>query len=171
MIDFPTMINFSYAVVIPTIGRPGLAELVATVDSDPAPACIVIADDRRSAATGLELPKTSAPLLIVGTHGRGPAAARNAGWQAADAEWIAFLDDDVKIPLDWCRRLVRDLSELPDQVAASQARLYVPPPVGRRALSEFRAKTGLGVILTSSLLTIPSPTLTTSGGSTFDPEM
>ena len=29
---------------------------------------------------------------------RGPAAARNAGWRAARAEWVAFLDDDV------CRR-------------------------------------------------------------------
>ena len=49
-----------------------------------------------------------------------------------DAEWIAFLDDDVKIPRDWCRRLVRDLSDLPDQVAASQAWLYVPAPPQRR---------------------------------------
>jgi len=122
----------SYAVVIPTIGRPGLAELVATVDSDPAPTCIVIVDDRRHAAAELDLPQTSAPLTIVRTHGRGPAAARNAGWQAADAEWIAFLDDDVRIPLDWCQRLVRDLSDVSDEVAASQARLYVPPPTGRR---------------------------------------
>jgi histidinol-phosphate phosphatase family protein len=165
MIDLPTMINLSYAVVIPTIGRPGLAELIATVDGDPAPACIVIADDRRSAGTELELPKTSAPLLIVGTHGRGPAAARNAGWQAADAEWIAFLDDDVKIPLDWCRRLVRDLSELPDQVAASQARLYVPPPIGRRPTDAERRTLALtGALWITADMAYRRTALTETGG-------
>ena len=132
------MINPSYAVVIPTIGRPGLAELVATVDGDPAPTCIVVVDDRRRAAAELDLPETSAPLTVLQTHGRGPAAARNAGWRAADAEWIAFLDDDVKVPRDWCQRLMRDLSDLPDQVAASQAWLYVPAPPQRRPTDSER---------------------------------
>ena len=108
------MTNLRYAVVIPTIGRPGLAELVTTVDGDPAPSCIVIADDRRDPAAELDLP------------------ARDAGWRAAGADWIAFLDDDVAIPVDWCRRLVKDLDELPENVAASQARIYVPAPAGRR---------------------------------------
>lgn len=138
------MINFSYAVVIPTVGRPGLADLVATVDGDPAPSCIVVADDRCAGVAELDLPDTSAPLTVVRTHGRGPAAARNAGWRAADAEWIAFLDDDVRVPFDWCPRLVRDLSDLPDQVAASQAWLYIPPPPGRRPTDNERRTLALG---------------------------
>ena len=121
----------TYAVVIPTIGRAGLAQLVATVDGQPAPSCIVVADDRRDATSALDLPVTAAPLVVVRTHGRGPAAARNAGWRAADADWIAFLDDDVAIPVDWCRRLVEDLDGLPDNVGASQAWIYVPAPDGR----------------------------------------
>ena len=121
----------SYAVVIPTIGRPGLAQLVANVDGDPAPACIAVVDDRRDAAAELDLPTTAAPLIVVRTHGRGPAAARNAGWRAVDADWIAFLDDDVAIPVDWCHRLVEDLDGLPDNVAASQAWIDVPAPEGR----------------------------------------
>jgi histidinol-phosphate phosphatase family protein len=121
----------TYAVVIPTIGRQGLAKLVATVDGQPAPSSIVVADDRRDATSALDLPATAAPLVIVRTHGRGPAAARNAGWRAADADWIAFLDDDVAIPVDWCRRLVEDLDGLPEDVAASQAWIYVPAPEGR----------------------------------------
>jgi histidinol-phosphate phosphatase family protein len=121
----------TYAVVIPTIGRQGLAQLVATVDGQPAPSCIVVADDRRDATSALDLPATAAPLVVVRTHGRGPAAARNAGWRAAGADWIAFLDDDVAIPVDWCRRLVEDLDGLPDDVAASQAWIYVPAPDGR----------------------------------------
>ena len=39
----------SYAVVNPTIGRPGLARLVATVDGDLSPSSIVVADDWRAA--------------------------------------------------------------------------------------------------------------------------
>ena len=36
--------------------------------------------------------------LVLRSGGRGPAAARNAGWRAARAPWIAFLDDDVLVP-------------------------------------------------------------------------
>jgi HAD superfamily hydrolase (TIGR01662 family) len=126
------MTQLRYAVVIPTIGRPRLGELVAAVDGDPAPSCIVVADDRHNASSALGLPATAAPLFVVRSYGRGPAAARNAGWRAADADWIAFLDDDVAVPLDWCRRLVKDLEDLPDNVAASQAWIYVPSPEGRR---------------------------------------
>jgi len=142
------MTEVSYAVVIPTIGRPGLANLVKAVDGDPAPSCIVVADDRRAATSELDLPQTAAPLLVVHTGGRGPAAARNAGWQAADAEWpedkwIAFLDDDVVVPVDWCRRLVNDLKDLPDNVAASQAWISVPVPEGRRPTDVERRTLGL----------------------------
>jgi HAD superfamily hydrolase (TIGR01662 family) len=121
----------SYAVVIPTIGRSGLAQLVAAVDGDPPPSSIVVADDRRDATSALDLPATTAPLVVVRTNGRGPAAARNAGWRASNANWIAFLDDDVAVPVDWCRRLVDDLDGLPDNVAASQAWIYVPAPDSR----------------------------------------
>jgi HAD superfamily hydrolase (TIGR01662 family) len=135
------MIN--YAVVIPTIGRPRLADLVAAVDGDPGPVCIVVADDRRAPTSDLDLPQTAAPLQVVHTGGRGPAAARNAGWRVTDAEWIAFVDDDVKIPIDWCRLLVKDLEDLPDKVAASQAWIYVPPPDGRRPTDAERRTIGL----------------------------
>jgi hypothetical protein len=57
------------------------AQLVATFDDDPAPSSIVVADDRRDATSALDLPATTAPLVVVCTNGRGPAAARNAGWR------------------------------------------------------------------------------------------
>ncbi len=38
----------TYAVVIPTIGRAGLAELIHSADREPHPVCIVVADDRPS---------------------------------------------------------------------------------------------------------------------------
>ena len=155
----------SYAVVIPTIGRPGLAQLVATVDGDPAPACIVVADDRRDAAAQLDLPATTAPLIVVRTHGRGPAAARNAGWRATDADWIAFLDDDVAIPLDWCRRLVEDLDGLPDNVAASQAWIFVPTPEGRPPTDAERRTTNLsGALWITADMAYRRSALLASGG-------
>jgi HAD superfamily hydrolase (TIGR01662 family) len=159
------MTNLRYAVVIPTIGRPGLAELVTTVDDDPAPSCIVIADDRRDAAAQLDLPATTAPLLVVRTHGRGPAAARNAGWRAADADWIAFLDDDVAIPVDWCRRVAKDLVDLPESVAASQAWIYVPAPAGRRPTdAEQRTMNLSGALWISADIAYRRSALLTTGG-------
>jgi HAD superfamily hydrolase (TIGR01662 family) len=159
------MTNLRYAVVIPTIGRPGLAELVTTVDDDPAPSCIVIADDRRDAAAQLDLPATTAPLLVVRTHGRGPAAARNAGWRAADANWIAFLDDDVAIPVDWCRRVAKDLVDLPESVAASQAWIYVPAPAGRRPTDAERRTMNLsGALWISADIAYRRSALLTTGG-------
>jgi HAD superfamily hydrolase (TIGR01662 family) len=130
----------SYAVVIPTIGRPELADLVRSADNEPAPACIVVADDRRLPADPLVLPSTSVPLIVVRTGGRGPAAARNAGWRATpeNCDWIAFVDDDVRLAADWNARLVADLSGLPDDVGGSQARLEVPLPAGRRPTDEER---------------------------------
>jgi hypothetical protein len=72
----------SYALAIPTIGRPGLAQLVATVDGYPSPSSIVVDDDRRDATSALDLPATTTPLVVVRKNGRGPAAALNAGWRA-----------------------------------------------------------------------------------------
>jgi HAD superfamily hydrolase (TIGR01662 family) len=159
------MTNLRYAVVIPTIGRPGLAELVTTADGDPAPSCIVIADDRRDAAAQLDLPATTAPLLVFRTHGRGPAAARNAGWRAADADWIAFLDDDVAIPVDWCRRVVKDLVDLPESVAASQAWIYVPAPAGRRPTDAERRTMNLsGALWISADMAYRRSALLATGG-------
>ena len=135
--------EIEYSVVIPTIGRQSLAALVAAVDQTPAPARIVIADDRPDPAAPLNLPATSASLEVVRSYGRGPAAARNAGWRGTESEWVAFLDDDVTVPADWCARLVRDLRDLPDHVGASQARLAVPLQPGQRPTDEQRRTTGL----------------------------
>jgi hypothetical protein len=57
------------------------AQLAATFDDDPSPSSIVVADDRRDATSALDLSATTAPLVVVCTNGRGPAAALNAGWR------------------------------------------------------------------------------------------
>jgi len=135
--------QLDFAVVIPTIGRSSLAHLISLVDGIPAPALIVVADDRRDPSADLPLPKTRAPLLLVHSYGRGPAAARNAGWRATESEWVAFLDDDVVPAADWCAQLVRDLQDRPPNVGACQAWLHVPRPAGKRPTDEQRRTTGL----------------------------
>jgi glycosyltransferase involved in cell wall biosynthesis len=65
-------------------------------------------------------------LRRLWSGGRGPAAARNIGWRATTATWVAFLDDDVELPPDWVSSLVADLSQVPDDVVAVQGRVVVP---------------------------------------------
>jgi histidinol-phosphate phosphatase family protein len=132
----------SYALVIPSIGRPSLdrlLETVAALDTDerhPGPAEIVIVDDRRGDPPPLEPRAVGCPVRVVRGYGRGPAAARNRGWRAvpAEVEWVAFLDDDVELPARWARELTADLADCPATVAATQGRIVVP-------LAEDRAPT------------------------------
>jgi histidinol-phosphate phosphatase family protein len=123
----------SYSVVVPTIGRPSLAAMLEglAAGEGPAPAEVIVVDDR---ADGAPLPDVDGlfPVKVLRSEGRGPAAARNTGWRAASAEWVAFLDDDVVPEPGWRAALGRDLSGLPHDIAASQGRLRVPLPEGRR---------------------------------------
>jgi HAD superfamily hydrolase (TIGR01662 family) len=128
-----------YDVVIPTIGRPGLERLIASLwaSQGPLPQRIIVVDDRRG--------KTS-PLVqrdgieVLRTGGAGPAAARNRGWRAATAPWVTFLDDDVTVDSSWRADLVRDLSA---SAAASQGRVRVDLPAGRRPTDWERNVKGL----------------------------
>jgi histidinol-phosphate phosphatase family protein len=110
----------AFDVVIPTIGRPSLQPLLKRL-RDEGVRRVIAVDGRR----------------------RGPAAARNAGWRAAGAPWIAFLDDDVMPPPGWLARLRDDLRGLPADVAASQGRVRVPLPADRRPTDWERNVAGL----------------------------
>jgi histidinol-phosphate phosphatase family protein len=79
---------------------------------------------------------------VLRGEGRGPAAARNAGWRAAAGTWIAFLDDDVEVSTDWYASLAADL-DVTDDVAGSQGRIHVPLPAGRRPTDWERNVAGL----------------------------
>jgi len=149
-------------VVMPTIGRPSLrAALAPLLGRVP----IVVVDDRaagpdfalgdmqalgdarglgdvhvlRASRTGT----AAGAVRVVRSGGRGPAAARNTGWRASSARWIAFLDDDVIPPADWVEQLLDDLAGLPDEVAASQGRIVVPLPPSQRPTDWERSTAGL----------------------------
>jgi cellulose synthase/poly-beta-1,6-N-acetylglucosamine synthase-like glycosyltransferase len=139
------------SVVIPTRGRDALLErcLRALLAQDLAPSEyeILVADDGARTATRLLVERyarwagASGPPVryLAVTRAHGPAAARNAGWQAAHAPVIAFTDDDCIPSPGWLRggleamrnemvvgasgRLVMPLSSYPTDYELNAARL------------------------------------------------
>src|SRR4051812_26935538 len=89
----------SVSVVIPTIGRARLAEVVAATLADATATEVVVVADRDpdrvdavlAGAGLLEDPR----VLVVAGPGRGPAAARQTGIARAGGDLILLLDDDV----------------------------------------------------------------------------
>ncbi len=139
-----------YVVVIPTIGRPCLHRCVEALGSavrGHPPAQVVIVDDRREVSGPLAVRIPSAltdRTVMATTRGRGPAAARNAGWRAAlDAEWVVFLDDDVRPTAGWGEDLAADLAGATPRTGGVQGIIEVPWPAGARPADSQRATLGL----------------------------
>ncbi|MEV0598876.1 mycofactocin biosynthesis glycosyltransferase MftF [Streptomyces sp. NPDC050315] len=94
---------------------PHLDELAATV----------VVDD------GSQVPLPEATVRHA--HPRGPAAARNTGWAAADTPLIAFLDADVEPDPDWLGPLLRHFAD-PDVLAVAPRVRSAP---GRTVLQRY----------------------------------
>jgi HAD superfamily hydrolase (TIGR01662 family) len=137
------VLNFD--VVIPTVGRESLPRLLDALlgDGGPRPARVVLVDDRVKPDTPLIAGPLPRGVVVLASGGRGPAAARNLGWRSGSAEWVAFLDDDVEPPPGWREALAADLEPLPVGVVASQGRIVVPAPEGRRPTDWERNVAGL----------------------------
>ncbi|MEU6485769.1 glycosyltransferase [Streptomyces sp. NPDC046887] len=143
----------SYAVVVPTIGRPCLAGcLRALADcSGPEPSRIVLVDDRPGAPGG-PLPLAAlGPLadraIVLRSGGRGPAAARNTGTRVVEEPWTVLLDDDVRVTAHWREQLARDLAEAGPDTGGVQGVLEVPLPAGRPPTDWERNTAGLAEAL------------------------
>jgi histidinol-phosphate phosphatase family protein len=123
------MMAVDFDIVIPTIGRASLGRCIGALarEHGPLPGRVIVVDDRRVAEPPISF-RDDAPflILVVRSHGRGPAAARNAGWTRSHAQWIAFLDDDVVPFPGWRAALASDLEGQPSDVAGSQGHLTVP---------------------------------------------
>jgi HAD superfamily hydrolase (TIGR01662 family) len=131
--------------VIPTVGRPSLGRLLGALAAaeGPAPGAVLVVDDRRQPDPPLPPPPPGLRVRVLRGPAAGPAAARNAGWRESEADWVAFLDDDVVPGPAWLRDLAADLDRLPPEVGASQGRLRVPLPAGRRPTDWERSVQGL----------------------------
>src|SRR3954454_3268023 len=129
--------DLAYDVVVPTTGRASLARLLSALaagDGLP-PRALILVDDRPEPDRGRLLAAVpaglSARVEVLATRGCGPAAARNAGWRAARAAWVAFLDDDVAPPPDWRERLQADLRRrAPPGLPRARAGRLAPPRPG-----------------------------------------
>jgi hypothetical protein len=126
-------------VVIPTIGRSSLHRLLVALSRQPVVVGrIVVVDDGRIPARHVLVPGSlAARTTVLRSGGRGPAAARNVGWQAAESPWVVFLDDDVVPSPTWALRLAEDLA-VDSDVAATQGRIVVPLPRERRPTDRER---------------------------------
>lgn len=131
-------------VVVPTVGRPTLPALAWVLcHALPARSRVWLVDDRPRPDPPLDVGVADGRLRVLTSGGRGPAAARNAGWRASDAPWVVFVDDDVDPPLGWMRALVDDVRAAPPGVGAVQGRVEVPLPTGRRPTDWERNVAGL----------------------------
>ncbi|MEU1367775.1 glycosyltransferase [Streptomyces sp. NPDC005803] len=138
----------SYSVVIPTIGRRCLTDCLEALAAAavPAPYEVFLVDDRPAADGPLDTvgagPLTDR-LRLLATHGRGPAAARNAGLREVTTPWVVFLDDDVRVGADWGSRLADDLAAADPVTVGVQGRLTVPLPADREPTDWERCTAGL----------------------------
>lgn len=133
----------SFDIVIPTIGRPSLGQLLEVLAEEIAemlsedddelfgPEQIIIVDDRPGGPSEIPLASPSGGVQFLRSYGRGPAAARNLGWQCGAANWVCFLDDDVIPEPGWLLRLRDDLRKVGDDEVAIQGRVVVPLPSDR----------------------------------------
>jgi glycosyltransferase involved in cell wall biosynthesis len=139
----------SVAVVVPTIGRPSLRVLLdALAAGSVLPDDIVLVDDRPVPPSSLLVAAGVPDRLLdrvraLPGKAAGPAAARNVGWRATDAEWVAFLDDDVVPPPTWYADLLADIAACADDVGATQGRIVVPLPADRKPTDWERNTRGL----------------------------
>jgi histidinol-phosphate phosphatase family protein len=135
-----------WTVVIPTVGRASLGEVLADLAAqERRPDEVVVVDDRARPVADLDL-RAYPEALVRRSGGRGPAAARNTGWRATTSDWIVFVDDDVRLPAGWSTLLAADLAAAETwdwPVGGVQGRIVVPLPVDRRPTDWERTTAGL----------------------------
>jgi glycosyltransferase involved in cell wall biosynthesis len=95
------------SVVIPAFNAEGtISEVVkATREQDLAEGLeVIVVDDGSGDQTASQAEGAGAKVICQAN--RGPAAARNTGWRAAQGEVVLFTDSDCKPHKDWAKRLL-----------------------------------------------------------------
>lgn len=133
------------AVVVPTYRRPLLLArcLIALARQDFAASDyeIIVVDDGSDVETQRTVEEIAEIasvrlryLRVTGRHG--PAAARNLGWQATQADIVAFTDDDTVAAASWLRE---GFAAFAPDVTGVWGRIVVPLP---RVPTDFERETG-----------------------------
>lgn len=113
--------------VVPVRDDPeGLAALLASLASNPPSptGATVVEDGSRHPAAVASAARRGGARLIQRAAARGPAAARNAGWQATDAPILVFLDADVEVTPSWLAPLLAHFAD--PSLAAVAPRVRAP---------------------------------------------
>ena len=119
----------------------------------------------------------SAGATYVRAAAKGASRARNAGWRAANNEFVAFVDDDVFVDIGWADGARQAFAAHPDAMFLT-GRIDVPPeqaPVDRPVAVKDDADAHVidaayrGVIGHSANLVVRRVALASVGG--FDPGM
>jgi glycosyltransferase involved in cell wall biosynthesis len=111
---------------------------------DPARVELIVCDDGPDEATRAAVTRLAAQhpawtiRYVAVTGSQGPAGARNAGWRAARAPFIAFTDDDTQPDPNW---LSSGVAALRAGAAAVSGRIVVP--LGPRPTDYERDAAGL----------------------------
>jgi glycosyltransferase involved in cell wall biosynthesis len=115
-----------FSVVVPTYRRPAALaaclEALATLDYPADRFEVVVVDDGSpEPASGVAAPFAARlPLQMLRQPNQGPAAARNAGAQAAHGRWLAFTDDDCRPAPGWLAALRQVFSAAPDALVGGR---------------------------------------------------
>ena len=107
-------------VVVPTHGRPGAAaRVVRALDAQQLPDGeqfdVIVVDDGSPVAVEIDFEvRTAASVRVLRQERQGPAAARNAGTEAAHGALVAFIDDDCEPAPGWLAALLKAARQFPE---------------------------------------------------------
>jgi glycosyltransferase involved in cell wall biosynthesis len=109
------MTGISLSIIIPSIGRQSLLQLVgdirAQIHNDHQVEIIVVADGRKAANRIADLQLPSDVVTVDYEDPVGPGGARNRGARLSKAEWLAFLEDDVAPAENWLERALLSMKD------------------------------------------------------------
>jgi len=174
------------SVVICTLNRPvSLARAVASITEQSLPEEmyeLIVVDNGTDEFVRLlihELISRVKNARCIVEPKRGLSHARNAGWKAARAPYVAFLDDDAVVPSGWLKQVVALLSSLASVPTAVGGPIY-PLYTGEkptwfkdayetRTQGDVPRRLNQEESLSGSNMVIRRSALTASGG--FDPRL
>lgn len=134
-------------VVVPTVGRSFLAEcLAALARGTITPAQVIVVDQSRRGAMlePIEAVRSlGVDVVHVRSSQRGPAAARNRGFERVETRFVAAIDDDCFPAPDWAERVLKRLRKHPGAVITGRVESVegrgLPSTIESAAVAVYRS--------------------------------